>query len=82
MTNHKPTAIPGWFHSYYQGEDRDDGCANELSLHVNPTSPRLEMLLTNVDFTGEGHTNTFSLGRTDVVLLRDFLQDWLKQSNV
>lgn len=77
MNQHQTTAVPSWFHSRYRGEDRDDGCANELSVYRDPVAPRLDVLLTNVDFAGVGHENTYSLTREDAAQLRDFLQEWL-----
>lgn len=77
MNQHQTTVIPSWFHSRYRGEDRDDGCANELSVYRDPVEPRLDVLLTNVDFAGVGHENTYSLTREDAAQLRDFLQEWL-----
>lgn len=77
MNQHQTTSSPAWFHSYYRGEDRDDGCANELSVYRDPVNPRLDVLLTNVDFDGVSHENTYSLTREDAVKLRDFLQEWL-----
>lgn len=77
MNQHQTTAVPSWFHSRYRGEDRDDGCANELSVYRDPVEPRLDVLLTNVDFVGVGHENTYSLTREDAAQLRDFLQEWL-----
>ena len=63
MNQHQTTAVPSWFHSRYRGENRDDGCANELSVYRDPVEPRLDVLLTNVDFAGVGHENTYSLTR-------------------
>lgn len=80
MAKHQTTAAEGWYHSSYSGEDRDDGCANELSIYTDPTTSQLDLLLTNVDFAGEGHDNTFALNRDDVIKLRNFLQGWLNQS--
>ena len=77
MNQHQITAVPSWFHSRYRGEDRDDCCANELSVYRDPVEPRLDVLLTNVDFAGVGHENTYSLIREDAAQLRDFLQEWL-----
>lgn len=77
MNQHQTTSSPSWFHSHYRGEDRDDGCANELSVYRDPVEPRLDLLVTNVDFAGVGHDNTYSLTREDATKLRNFLNDWL-----
>lgn len=81
MSKHQTTAANGWFHSSYAGEDRDDGCKNELSIYTNPVDRQLDVLLTNVDFDEVDHDNTFALNRDDAVKLRDFLQDWLDRVN-
>ncbi len=80
MNQHQTTSSPDWFHSRYRGEDRDDGCTNELSVYRDPAAPRLDILLTNVDFAGIGHDNTYSLTREDAAQLRDFLGEWLQQN--
>lgn len=80
MHKHHTSSEPAWFHSYYAGEDRDDGCPNELSLYADPEEPQLDLLLTNVDFKGVGHDNTFALNRDDVVKLQSFLQGWLERN--
>jgi hypothetical protein len=74
---HKVTIDGTWFNDRYRGEDRDDGCANELSLYHDPTADQLDILLTNVDFNQVSHDNTFALNREDAQRLRDYLQDWL-----
>ncbi len=68
----------GWFNDHYRGEDRDDGCANQLSLYHDPATNQLDILLTNVDFNNVSHDNTFALNRDDAQKLCDYLQDWLK----
>lgn len=80
MNQHQTTSSPAWFHSHYRGEDRDDGCANELSVYREPAADRLDILLTNVDFAGVGHDNTYSLTRADVAQLHAFLGEWLSQN--
>ena len=77
MNQHQTTSSPAWFHSRYRGEDRDDGCANELSVYRDPAESRLDVLLKNVDFAGIGHDNTYSLTREDAAKLCNFLQEWL-----
>lgn len=68
-----------WFHSIYAGEDRDDGCQNELSIKPSHEDPnRLEVLLTNVDFNQHSHDTTFSLTKEDAKLLEKFLEEWIK----
>ena len=77
MNQHQTTSSPAWFHSRYRGEDRDDGCANELSVYRDPAESRLDVLLTNVVFAGIGHDITFSLTREDAAKLCNVLQEWL-----
>ncbi|WP_300923807.1 hypothetical protein [uncultured Limosilactobacillus sp.] len=80
MNRHQTSNQDQWFHSRYDGEDRDDGCQNELSIKPNQEdTSRLEVLLTNVGFNGETYDNTFSLTREDAEQLRDFLNQWLNQ---
>ncbi|WP_242335240.1 hypothetical protein [Limosilactobacillus urinaemulieris] len=80
MNRHQTSNQDQWFHSRYDGEDRDDGCQNELSIKPSQeNASRLEVLLTNVGFNGKTYDNTFSLTREDVEQLRDFLNQWLNQ---
>ena len=76
---HKVTIDGSWFNDRYQGEERDDGCANELSLYHDPAADQVDILLTNVDFDQVSHDNTFALNRADAQQLCDYLQNWLKQ---
>lgn len=77
MSKHQTSVDQEWFHSHYAGEDRDDGCGNELSLYNDPVADQLDLLLTNVDFDDVGHSNTYALNHDDVIKLHDFLQNWL-----
>lgn len=78
MNRHQTSSQNRWFHSRYDGEEQDDGCANELSIKPSQEDPtRLEVLLTNVGFDGHTYDNTFSLTRDDARLLQAFLQKWL-----
>ena len=78
MNRHQISNQNQWFHSRYDGEDRDDGCSNELSIKPSQEdTSRLEILLTNVGFNGETYDYTFSLAKEDARLLQDFLQKWL-----
>lgn len=53
MNRHQTNNQDQWFHSRYDGEDRDDGCSNELSIKLSQEgTSRLEILLTNVGFNG------------------------------
>lgn len=80
MNQHQTSNRDQWFHSRYDGEDQDDGCQNELSIKPSQEEVnRLEVLLTNVGFDGQTFDNTFSLTREDAELLRNFLDNWLKQ---
>lgn len=80
MNRHQTSNQDQWFHSRYDGEDRDDGCQNELSIKPSQEdASRLEVLLTNVGFNGETYDNTFSLTREDAEQLRDFLNQWLNR---
>ena len=80
MNRHQTSNQDQWFHSRYDGEDRDDGCQNELSIKPSQEDTnRLEVLLTNAGFNGETYDNTFSLTREDAEQLRDFLNQWLNQ---
>ncbi len=78
MNSHQTTNHDQWFHSKYDGEDRDDGCQNELSIKPSREDPsRLDLLLTNVGFDQRTYDNTFSLTREDAEMLQQFLRDWL-----
>ncbi|MGM9891254.1 hypothetical protein [Limosilactobacillus sp.] len=79
MTGHQRQADQTWLNIHYAGEEADDGCANELSIYKQPDQ-RLQLLLTNVDFAGHGHDNTFSLDKDDARQLAKFLTDWLGQN--
>lgn len=80
MNRHQTSNQDQWFHSRYDGEDRDDGCSNELSIKPSQENiSRLEVLLTNVGFNGKTYDNTFSLTREDAEQLRDFLNQWLNR---
>lgn len=80
MNRHQTSNQDQWFHSRYDGEDRDDGCQNELSIKPSQeNASRLEVLLTNVGFNGETYDNTFSLTKEDAEQLRDFLNQWLNR---
>ncbi|HJA21774.1 hypothetical protein [Limosilactobacillus panis] len=80
MTKHQRRVHTHWLNIRYAGEDEDDGCANELSFYAQPTTNRLQLLLTNVDFQKQGHDNTFSLDRDDAQALAKFLTSWLKEN--
>ena len=74
-----------WLHLFYQGEERDDGCANELSLQpanelsLQPANGehRLNLLLSNHGFNNEPHDATFSLNQADAQALQKYLSSWL-----
>ena len=66
-----------WLHLFYQGEERDDGCANELSLQHANDEYRLNLLLSNHGFNNEPHDATFSLDQADVKALQKYLSAWL-----
>ncbi|WP_288718303.1 hypothetical protein [uncultured Limosilactobacillus sp.] len=74
-----------WLHLFYQGEERDDGCANELSLQpanelsLQPANGehRLNLLLSNHGFNNEPHDATFSLNQADAQALQKYLSNWL-----
>ena len=66
-----------WLHLFYQGEERDDGCANELSLQPANDEYRLNLLLSNHGFNNEPHDATFSLDQADVKALQKYLSAWL-----
>lgn len=66
-----------WLHLFYQGEERDDGCANELSLQPANDEYRLNLLLSNHGFNNEPHDATFSLDQADVKALQKSLSAWL-----
>lgn len=81
MNSHQTSNRSQWFHSTYDGEDRDDGCQNELSIKPSHEDPsRLDLLLTNVGFDQRTYDNTFSLTREDAEMLQQFLKDWLDKS--
>lgn len=80
MANHQITVEPDWFNDRYHNEEADDGSANELSFYPQPDKKHLELLLTNTDFDGHNHDNTFILNQRDVRRLNSFLQDWLKRA--
>lgn len=69
-----------WFDSRYQGEDRDDGAANEMSIVPDADGDRLDVLVSNIGFDGRQYDNTFSLTRQDVKQLSAFLENWLKKN--
>ncbi|MDO4903756.1 MAG: hypothetical protein Q3959_05810, partial [Limosilactobacillus sp.] len=60
------------------GEAMDDGCANEISLYESEFDGRLQLLLTNVDFSGKSKENTFSLTKSDAMEMAEFLMKWAK----
>lgn len=66
-----------WLHLFYQVEERDDGCANELSLQPANDEYRLNLLLSNHGFNNEPHDATFSLDQADVKALQKYLSAWL-----
>ena len=66
-----------WLHLFYQGEERDDGCANELSLQPTNDEYRLNLILSNHGFNNESHDATFSLDQADVKALQKYLSAWL-----
>lgn len=66
-----------WLHLFYQGEELDDGCANELSLQPANDEYRLNLLLGNHGFNNEPHDATFSLDQADVKALQKYLSAWL-----
>lgn len=66
-----------WLHLFYQGEERDDGCANELSLQPANDEYRLNLILSNHGFNNESHDATFSLDQADVKALQKYLSAWL-----
>lgn len=66
-----------WLHLFYQGEELDDGCANELSLQPANDEYRLNLLLSNHGFNNEPHDATFSLDQADVKALQKYLSAWL-----
>ena len=65
-----------WLHLFYQGEERDDGCANELSLQPANDEYRLNLLLSNHGFNNEPHDATFSLDQDDDKALQKYLSAW------
>lgn len=79
MSKHLINGDQDWFHCRYHGEDRDDGCANELSLYADPIDDQLDLLVSNPGFHNESHDDTFALQRADVEKLNAFLQAWLNR---
>ncbi|WP_242362691.1 hypothetical protein [Limosilactobacillus antri] len=79
MTKHQSKVDQDWFNSRYAGEDVDDGCQNELSLYRQADSDRLTLLLSNTDFVGISHDNTYLLDKHDAQKLIHFLQQWLDE---
>lgn len=77
MGRHQIKNSRDWLNIRYDGEDADDGCANEMSLYRQEGADRLQVLLSNIDFAGQNHDNTFSLTRSDARKLADFLEAWL-----
>lgn len=76
MKEHEITSQPAWLHIKYGGEDRDDGCVNELSLYRQNDAPELQLLVSNVDFNNVSHDNTFALTKKDARILAHYLQEW------
>ena len=62
---------------FYQGEERDDGCANELSLQPANDEYRLNLILSNHGFNNEPHDATYSLDQADGKALQKYLSAWL-----
>lgn len=79
MTNHQITSDQDWFDSRYASEDADDGCPNELSLYRQAANDRLILLLSNIDFAGISHDNTYLLDKHDAQELVRFLKQWLDE---
>lgn len=77
MTKHQIRFDQDWFNSRYAGEDADDGCPNELSLYRQADSDQLTLLLSNIDFAGSSHDNTYLLDKHDAQALVRFLTQWL-----
>lgn len=77
MTKHQIRFDQDWFNSRYAGEDADDGCPNELSLYRQADSNQLTLLLSNIDFAGSSHDNTYLLDKHDAQALVRFLTQWL-----
>lgn len=80
MSKHQVKIEDGWLNIRYDGEDADDGCKNELSLYRQPDHKRLQLLLSNVDFDGQSHDNTFSFDRRDAQQIVTFLEKWLEEN--
>lgn len=78
MTKHQIISDQDWFDSRYAGEDADDGCPNELSIYKQ-NRQELTLLLSNIDFAGDSHDNTYLLNRDDARALNQFLQKWLAE---
>lgn len=82
MSQHKIKQIPGFIDCQYDGEDRDDGNANELSLQIDGADPqRLSLLLSNNDGDGRQFDNTYSLTPKEARALGDFLTSWSNQQS-
>lgn len=79
MAEHKLTVQDSWLHIKYAGEDRDDGCANELSIYKIPADPELQLVLSNVDLDNRSHDNTFALSKDDARAMVEYLQKWLNE---
>lgn len=80
MSQHKIKQLPGFIDCQYDGEDRDDGNANELSLQVDGADPhRLSLLLSNNDHAGRQFDNTYSLTPQEAQAIGQFLIDWSQQ---
>lgn len=80
MSKHQVISENGWLNIRYDGEDADDGCANEFSLYRQPGRKRLQLLLSNIDFDGQSHDNTFSFDRHDAQQIATFLEKWLEEN--
>lgn len=80
MTKHKINIQDSWLHIKYDGEDRDDGCTNELSIYRIPDDPELQIVLSNVDLTNRSYDNTFALTKDDARALVSYLQKWLNHN--
>lgn len=77
LSKHKLIIDDDFFDSRYDGEDRDDENANELSIQKDGSDPaRLSLLLSNWDQQGHEFDNTFSLTKKEARLLADLLTKW------
>lgn len=81
MATHEINCQDHWLHIKYDGEDRDDGCANELSIYRIPEDDELQLLLSNIDLANRSHDNTFALTKQDAKALVSYLQKWLADEN-